>query len=804
MTAVSSRRAAPSPQVTQARTDQLGATQSQGEAGRAVVRWRGAQAVVTGLEQRAATLKTRLETGDYAGQPEGKKLQAERAKVEGQLIGARKELAAARDDATRWIAPARQDADAVLKSKQRANAEAARANRPVPFPEAEGISSFEELERRPADVQKRVVGSVVVKDALGEAAAAQVNARSADAVAGANLLNVELGRAASPSQRAEVIDRAGPAISRITRSLLAAPEHDATQAVVSLGHAADRAGPEGAAAIARSMVSALPDGDVAAFAKKVGASVRDGAGAALGAELVKQLRAARKYQAAGQVEAELTGAFKAVHAEFSRAAKKVAKVDDELGRLVQGFGPVLSDSQLARAVAKFKEGHSTQYGNFDKASQKLAKLMEGAGVAWQAKSDETSPLAIEARKMLTELEPLAQTDAGQRLVARALQQDAAGGSSFLHQAEDVAKKVVKGAKINGMVATVVAQTVAREAVRLAADGRGADAAQLLQGMSRHADAFGVSPSKMEALIGKMDDVLSGDAAAPDALGAEVSKLKADASLVGPKAIVALKGLSAVLSIASFAKGVSTFDQQQLAQKISTVATGVKAGAETGMFVLKVLGKSADTSRLFKAAEVAGKGAGVLFAVIDGFNGAKAIAAGDGWKATADFASALGGILMVIPSMQLPGALVSLGALGLKQLTGAQRGINKAEAAAETDARAFLEGAGIGRTQAKKLSDLTERTHHNVGPFIAQLAKYAQVDPHTLFARLAALPPDRLAAFVDRVKNIVPDSGGDYAERAITDGTQVGTTAPGRFGDMRFGPQSLEAMRQWMVAEKLAL
>jgi hypothetical protein len=260
-------------------------------------------------------------------------------------------------------------------------------------------------------------------------------------------------------------------------------------------------------------------------------------------------------------------------------------------------------------------------------------------------------------------------------------------------------------------------------------------------------------------------------------------------------MTSLKGLGLALAAYKAYTGFENWGAKGVADKIKTGAAALKVTSDGALFAFELLAKSKATQQLLKNV-----GAG-LNTVVDGISLVQNFSKGEVLKGTADFASMAGGILMVVPGFQVAGTLVSLGAMGLKYFAN-ERALDRAEGDAEKDARAFLQGAGIPEKQATKLADLTRSGHRNVGGFIVELAKYLGMPPTALFRHLAAKSPEQLGALAARVKNILPNKAGGYAKSSDEDGLRAGMKPMALLGNLRSGPQTLESMRQWMVAEEL--
>ncbi len=570
--------------------------------------------------------------------------------------------------------------------------------------------------------------------------------------------------------------------------------------VEHLVRASETAGPEGSKLIADGVAKGIPEGSLPEGLEK-------SLDTAFSVHLAEALHEAGKPLAAKEIVKAQTALLEEVREDFGKAAEKVDALNQKLALLVAGFGPAMTDEQKQSAIEAFKKQHAKEYEAFEKAGAKLARMVDGASEALVSDALPkdawyTKQLREEATAALQELPRLGETEAGQEVIATALEKQAKGEESFLNRMPEVALVAKDATKFLGDVSNVVVKSIANKVLTLSAAGRPGDAHALFAGLQQNAKLFGASVESMTKISGALEDVLNGK---PNALATLEGELRKSAGGVpgapyNARGGQALRGLALVVTLAGNADAWKNFSEAELKDKVKTVATSFGLGFDGGMLALDVLGKA---EKLGAVTKLLGRGSGLatgIIAITDGITAVKAFQDGDYAQGAVSTASAIGGVILgttvftaaagvqVVPiAGQIAGViLVAGGLIGQLALKNHNAKMD------EKDAQAFLEAAGIPENVAKELSDL-DKHGRNIGPFIVQVAPLLDMTPQEFLKHLGTLSKDELDGVVTMAKSLDQDAQLQIQKDSKRDEEIDGL---GKAAWL-FQPESLEGAAEWL-------
>ena len=521
----------------------------------------------------------------------------------------------------------------------------------------------------------------------------------------------------------------------------------------------------------------------------------------LAQRFVEALNVAGKTHAASAMASAAAQQLSALRSDFEAKQKKVEQLNAKLGMLVAGFGPMMTDQQKRSAIEAFQARHTDEYKAHEQAAKKLAQGLSMAAELSEGspKTDGEKALREQANAVLKRAGAIVDTRAGEAELKAAMEKEARGGSSWVATAMSYAQTVKDGEKLAGTLGTAVVRTLAIEAAKLA-DANLPLAMEKVANLSHYAKLMGIDPAKADALGGAMVGMLRGREGAGAVLDKAVLDLEGT-PLVPPDGMFsrALKGVGIALSVYSLGKNGLGDDAFE---KLKNVNAGLNVTADALALGLAVVGRGEALKGL---AEGASKKLGFIAGAFDLASGYRSLFKGDFEEAGTSLASSAGALLMLTPGGQIPGTILTVGSF-IAGLVFASRKANKAEAADEADAKAFLEAAGIHEKIAGPLSDLLQKNRRNVGAFLTQLEKHLGMKAGALLQRLNRPElADKLRELVTILKDIEPNEEGEYPARSVNDAAAKARGYPyvhmgGIKVDLR--PKSLEAVTDWMKQNKM--
>ncbi|MGV3625995.1 MAG: hypothetical protein ACO1OB_34615 [Archangium sp.] len=522
----------------------------------------------------------------------------------------------------------------------------------------------------------------------------------------------------------------------------------------------------------------------------------------LAQRFVEALNGAGKPQAASAMAQAAASQLSALRTDFEAKQKKVDQLNAKLGMLIAGFGPMMTDEQKRAAITAFQARHTDEYKAFEASAKKLAQGLKMVGEISEGspKTDGEKALREQANAVLKIAGAICNTKAGEAELKAAMEQEARGGSSWVSTAMSYAQTLKDGEKIASTLGTAVVRTLATEAVKLT-EANLPLALEKIESIAHYAKMMGVDPARADALSVAMVGMMHGRQNAGEALDKAVLDLEGT-PLISPDGAFskALKGVGIALSVYSLGK--SGFGDDAL-DKLKNINAGLNVTADALALGLSIVGRG---EALKGFAEGASKKLGVIAGAFDLVSGYRSLARGDYEEAGTTLASSAGALLMLTPGGQIPGAILTVGSF-IASMVFASRKANKAEAADEADAKAFLVAGGIHPDIAAPLSDLLQKDRRNVGPFLQQLSEYLGMSPADLISRFNK--PEmagKLRELVTILKAIEPGKDGTYAQTSPNDAAakESGYRYVNMGGAMKLDlrPKSVAAVVDWMKQNKM--
>lgn len=519
-----------------------------------------------------------------------------------------------------------------------------------------------------------------------------------------------------------------------------------------------------------------------------------------------------KTDQAGTMRGVMGEAIRELRTDFESKAKVVQQLRGELALLNQGVGSLMTPDQRKDAIAAFKKQHAAEFDAFDSAAKKLTGAFEAFPLAQDKASVDASRWAWNDTKLLTselsavqkQMEDIKSSPAGEQMILDALKKQAEGvGPAWLGA-------LVENGKNSKDLAEGTAKFIATGIAQLGMMGK-LDQKGLVNALTANASILGIEADAAKGLAVTFAKVQSG-ALPPDAMKEAFSKIDGGSFGESKLAKTSLKVIGLGFSMYGVAKGIKDWNDASTLDQFKTVVAGANLGVEGASMAMKALGRESAVGALAKL----GGGVAVVGGVLDVFGGIKGIANGDVGNGAADLMSGAGGVLMglaatssSIPGGQLIGAGLAVAGLVTKLIVGS-RAVTKAERAAESDARAYLQGAGINPELAKPLGNVRRADHRNAGIPIGQVAERLGMKPEELFLKLQKLPAAKLDEFVKRMLTLELNDKGRAVEGPVqpspSEGVDEAVVRTEQFfssnvnsdtlHEIKYGPRSLSTAVPW--------
>ena len=745
-------------------------------------------AKVTEAEAEAAKHKTGI------AHPKAAALANEAAKLGKEMKALEKKIASLESAKTALT-------NEVQAREPKALAEAKSSNDPAVRGAAKDSVDVTDLASTKREQQVKVLGAPVVgvsaqkavEADVGRIALAQKNGGAAN---GAEMLALQLGSGTKEHQDALV-----KAASGQIASIASAANGDAKTADKLVG-AISKA--EGTALQQLTLeVGKQVTGMDSQVIQTLDAKMKNGEGLDEAYELASGLRRAGKKDLADKLDGLIETRVTELSSNFEKASEKIAGVKGDLGRLTAGFGPLLGAKQQ-EAMNAFKARHAGEFEAWEASGAKLAnaaKFLEGHSRRFE-KAYEQLPEACE-------------TIGGQKVVAAAVKDLAAGKPSFLENAKDIGK-------LGKYAPQLVVKSIGQEALNLAAAGKTEEAKKVLDQLKAAGGVMKVEGKKIDGAIDALKNVVDGKPGAVEAFDKELRKVKADAG-----AFNALKGLAWATSVMA---GIEHLGSDKLKTQVKgmteiisptgeSVAWGLQAivdAKKTAWTEAGLIGRTTVMTDAVALSKTVGGFASAFGAVLDGVSAVQSFKNGELMDGTGSTMSAIGGAVLAVDTLaaaagmqvvpvwgQIAGAALVIGGTIVKGIS-AERKAAKKEKAAEDDAEAYLVGGGVDPKKAETLSDVKRADGRNVGMMIMQIAPAMGMTPQQLWAKVQQLPAGKMQDFIDMAKDLpigkdgkVPANKGDVTD-VPRRYSQIESTDPdGRVSEtVRYYPQSLETAAAW--------
>lgn len=552
-----------------------------------------------------------------------------------------------------------------------------------------------------------------------------------------------------PEYRAELVDETKDAIEDVAAALSSGDvdEAEVQEAVEDLAEAAALAGSESAEDLGRAFARGL-EGGLGGFSDvgdlEVGKTPlarsfmqamfeTPGAGG-LVAGMIEEAKSSENLALLVDVAKITESSTTIALEEFNAAKEDIDRLNGELAQLVQGFGADADPADLQEAVENFKERHEEEYERYEAAGAAMSNVIELAPTALEETDD--LDLAVKLTAALAEAPRVAETEAGQEMIGRALEAQARGEPSFLDRLGDVAETIDDGAGLLADMSSLVTQGIAARATALVADGRIDEANELIEGLSDNARLFGVDPEDLEGIESALKDTLAGDPDAVKRLNDELSGgVDGGTPLLDPNgpAAQALKGLGLAIGVAGLPGQFGNLDDAQIEEQIKVLAETLDLTQEAGSLALQVFGKTDSLASLDKLFGRVGVGASAVIAVADTISAVRSLSEGEFGDAAVSGLNAASGVLLLIPGAQVAGVGLAIASFALNSFL-ANRRQEEAERASEGDALQFLKDRGLEDDFAQVLANLND-DKQNIGPFVDQVAEELGLTQDELFEKL---------------------------------------------------------------------
>ena len=406
-------------------------------------------------------------------------------------------------------------------------------------------------------------------------------------------------------------------------------------------------------------------------ASSAGMNMEDSLGVSFAVSLDASMHAMGKADLASDVHNVATEAVAALQQQFGDVSGEVNQLQQELYLFLQEFGPAMTQAEQQSAIDAFMAKHQDVYDKFEKMGGLLAGTMgviQERGMA----NEEVGYESI-SEVLASHMPALSMTKAGGEFLQDAIQRASAGEPSFLDVALSIAKDSDDYAKTMG---DAMLTALGSRASQLIASGQ-TDAAQaMLRGMEGFAPLFGLPEDQFGSVLGSIDTLVANPGASPAEAEANLQRTldEIKGTLGDSTASRMMSAFAVGMAGVVFAQGVSNWnqeDQNQLVNRLSTVAAGAEVGVEGGLLLAKIWGDTAFgrvAPRLLQP--IAEKVLPAVGIGLDAWNGIAALGRGEYGRAGLHGVSIVGGVLMMAGGpvgVLAGGALVIGSAIGLSIL-----------------------------------------------------------------------------------------------------------------------------------------
>ncbi|MBS2028462.1 MAG: hypothetical protein JST54_11200 [Deltaproteobacteria bacterium] len=840
------------------------------------------QNVISQHPQLASKMKTELDTAQAKA-----KAHAEASQAAQKQADAASKLA--RDTAQK----ANTAATTAIQSEQRANDAAKAAGQPAPYSAANQVNdAYGAANLAPAAQKQLFGGDLAVSDAA-KADAARLGSIQNPAQR-AQMLQSMVTHATDPVYRKALVTQAGPQITQLAGQIVnkdsGCSTADRQSALNALTATTEKLAPDAQTALASTFAGAMKDQNVGddsnEFGTMVANSIKAGSGASFGVQLASALQASGKTTAANDTSKFVSQGIGQVKSDFDAAQQKVEDLKGKMGQELATWQ--LQGKDQTTAVREFdqRNGYSQAVSDLEAKANLLSSAIPGAdlaandpaltsgaaaktttaagrfGVMPEARFSNEGDLLSTAKGAMQDLPKLADTNAGSKLFADAVEAQGEGQQTFL---DDAAKDAGKGGQADKFLNSLRSATVSAVGQRLLSSAQSGDfeaeSSKLLAGLNANRALFGASEESMQKLTASFGAFKPG--MTPTELDSASSELaKQIKGVAGGDGAVSqsLKGLGVLFGAVGAVDNWSHFDSLSVKDKIGTVASTLGLGKQGADMVTNTLTRftadaaSAGTDGAEVAAETAGltagkllgAGLGAIGSVVSGWSAVDDFSSGQIQKGVGDSMSALGGavataglvldatgvgaeagvVLNVVGGViSAAGAVVSLFSSPPDPFKGQ-----------EGDLKAELQAIGVKSDLADQLNSFNSDGQNTFGAWISQVAKSAGVPTGTFVRNMNSWSSDQVAQFLDagrlqqgtdsnndnRLENASAVLGTSYAQQLEDPhGTFMGRggyappsqakidaqkalqrTTDSKTGEYVYNSQLVEKTRAWLQAQGL--
>lgn len=501
--------------------------------------------------------------------------------------------------------------------------------------------------------------------------------------------------------------------------------------------------------LGQSLAAGLDEELSEEVAEAVKQSLANGSNAGLSVSLARHVEG----QVADVLADKMSEGFHDFYAEVQQVGDEVARLDGDLAYLVQSFGPMMSEEELAAAIEDYRAQHP-EYARLERmggsAVANLEHVEEFGAVVDASVTDQGLRDEIHGETNLEDASwaaaPAVSTEGGQRALGDLLAREGAGEETWLGRMQECAPGYATRPEfLDALFTTGVSQAAAA-----AADGDPERAQAILQGIGATGGMLGLHGEQADLMTAELQSVLeaagSGDS---QVLNAALGQFDAAIDGLGDALSMAdisrLRGAGAGLGVAGLGvSGVELAAHPSFQNLAAFMVNGTELAADLPQvqaMLESVFGAGGAT-----AARVAG-GVGVLMSIWDA---GQSFSEGDVGAGLLNLGGALGGYLVAAGSTGvglLVSGVASLGLVGLEQWREAQASNHfENNPGTELFLREALSDSGLsGEELDAAVTDLKDSAGSGRlnGILIQQAADQLGMDPGALLNLLVQVPHDTL-------------------------------------------------------------
>ena len=774
-----------------AQAAQAAARQKAQAAQRSQVELKSKQNVVSQHPQLAAKMKTDLATAQA------------KAKADADASQAAQKTADAASKLARTTAQkANETATTAIQSEQRANDAAKAAGQPAPYSAANHVNdAFGAANLAPAAQKQLFGGDLAVSDAA-KADATRLGSIQNPAQR-AQMLQSMVNNATDPVYRKALVTEAAPQLKQLAGEVVnkdsgfsAGERQTALNALTSTTEKLD---PATQKSLATTFASAMKNQNVGddsnEFGTMVANSIKSGSGASFSVQLASALQASGKTTAANDTSKFINVGIGALKSDFDAAQKKVTDLQGKMGEELATWKLQGKDQTEAVQAFNQRNGYAQAMADMESKAKLLSSAIPGADLAandttLKTGASATSPqgmfqlqepsfsnegsLVSTAKSAMQDLPQLANTNAGSKMLADAVEAQGQGQPTFLDHAAEYAGKGGQADKFLNSLRSATVSAVGQRLLSSAQSGDfEAESSKLLAGLNANRALFGASEEGMQKLTDAYSAFKPG--MTPDELtSASTDLAKQIKGVAGGDGAVSqsLKGLGVLFGAVGAVDNWSHFDSLSVKDKIGTVASTLGLGKQGADMVTNTLtrftadAESESSDAATEAAETAGltagkllgAGLGAIGTVVSGWSAVDDFSSGQIQKGVGDSMSAIGGAVatagLVLDAtgvgaeagvvLNVVGGVISAAGAVVSLFSSPPDPFKNQEG----DLKAELQSIGVKSDLADQLNSFNSDGQNTFGAWISQVAQSAGVPTGTFVRNMNNWSSDQVAQFLD--------------------------------------------------------